>query len=121
VRNSESSFLDLIYYHSPVASLIRNKYCWPNNVDSLCRHTVPLQNTNRPSAREIQVSSTGVKPEAEHARKQFLQIISGVRKYKNGSLFPKFGNVVQSDHLVIDTTTSALGWHAVFRISNTPT
>jgi hypothetical protein len=40
VRNSEPAFLDLIYYRSPVTSLIRNKYCWPNDADSLRHHTV---------------------------------------------------------------------------------
>jgi hypothetical protein len=46
-------------------------------------------------------------------RKQFRQIVRGVRKYQNritvsinGGRLPKFGNALPSDHLVINTASA---------------
>jgi hypothetical protein len=122
VRNSEPAFLDLIYCCSPVASLIRNKYCWPNDALIPC-DVIPLQNTDRPSARETIRSSTDQAPRnvSSSSSHQWRERVSKrIPDPIIGGFLPKFGNAVQSDHLVINTA-SALGCvHPVFRVSDTP-
>ena len=95
VRNSEPAFLALIYYCSPDASLIRNKFCWPDDADSLCRHRAP-EKQSKSSSTESGRRGT----DSERVSNFDSQIVGGVRKYRNGSFLPKFGNPVQSDHLV---------------------